>query len=99
VEDALVEADAAIADMRIENAILRSRSVTRMPWRAAGLGLLALAGAFGLLALLWLVSESGGLVLFTAVMLALGIALVHLIGGIPPREGGPPPGPPMVPGG
>jgi hypothetical protein len=53
----------------------------------------------GALSLPWLLAKSGGLVLFVGAMLALGIALVHLIGGIPPREGGPPPGPPMVPGG
>lgn len=99
LEGALEEAIAKVADLRIENAILRSRAASRVPWRAAAMGLAALAGAGALLGVIWLISSSAGLLLFVAVMAALGAVLVHLIGGIPPRDGGPPPGPPLIPGG
>lgn len=99
LEAALEEAFATIADLRIENAILRSRAASRVPWRAAAMGLAAVAGAGALLGLLWLVSSSAGLLLFVVVMGGLGVVVVHLIGGIPPNDGGPPPGPPLIPGG
>lgn len=99
LEDALTEAIATVADLRIENAILRSRAASRVPWRAAAMGLAAVAGAGALLGLLWLVSSSAGLLLFVVVMGGLGVVVVHLIGGIPPNDSGPPPGPPLIPGG
>lgn len=99
LEASLEEAIATVADLRIENAILRSRAASRVPWRAAAMGLAAVAGAAVVLGVIWLISSSLGLLLFVVVMGALGAVVVHLIGGIPPNDGGPPPGPPLIPGG
>ncbi|AKT36944.1 hypothetical protein [Chondromyces crocatus] len=98
-EAALVEARAMVVDLRIENTILRSRAQSRFPRRALGIAVASTTGAILLVGLLWLLSRNAGLVLFGMVVMALGVAIVHFIDTIEPRDGGPPPGPPLIPGG
>jgi hypothetical protein len=98
-EEALAKANATVATLRIEQAILQSQSAARMRrWYAWRPTLLALPAILGLVVLLWFASGSARIFVFVAFMLVIGGVLVHLIGTIPPRDGPPPPTPPLYPG-
>jgi hypothetical protein len=95
VEQALADAAAEVARLRIENAILQARASKKKP-RWSGFAFFVPAATLSLLGVLWFVTNDGCLLLLGAI-LGLGFSVWYLIEGIPGRDGGAPPGPPMIP--
>ncbi|MFO0761818.1 MAG: hypothetical protein U0359_35585 [Byssovorax sp.] len=99
LERELAEANGLVADLSIENAILKSQAEPPNDARPRSvLRPLAVTGVVGGIAFLYLVTANIGVVIFSVTMLVLGSGLLRLIDSIKPSSSDKRP-PPYLPGG